>query len=397
MKTAYKDPPKGWEIKKISDLCENLDSKRIPVSRESREKGSIPYYGATGVVDHVSNYIFDEDLLLVGEDGADWSKFANTAYLIHGKSWVNNHAHVLRCTGIDQVFLKEYLNYQDLNSFIAGGTRGKLTQADLSRILVPVPPKNEQKKITEIFLSVDEEINKTHEIITQTEKVKKGLTRQIFTKGIGHTVFKKTEFGNIPIEWSELRLGELATITRGGSPRPIEDYITDASDGLNWLKIGDIEPGAKYITRTTQKIKHAGLSKTTLVRNGDFILSNSMSFGRPYIMKIDACIHDGWLAFKDIKADLIIVDYLYYLLSSEVLQDIFRSVAAGSGVKNLKKESVSNIFVALPPPEEQQKITDIFSSIDEKISFNQKIKERLMMLKKGLMQDLLDGRVRTKV
>src|SRR3989344_197287 len=184
-------------------------------------------------------------------------------------------------------------------------------------------------------------------------------------------------------------------ITRGGSPRPIESFITSDDNGLNWLKIGDIELGAKYIQHTSQKIKKSGLSKTTIVHVGDFILSNSMSFGRPYILKIDACIHDGWLAFKDIKTNLISSDFLYYLLSSKGLQDNFLAIAAGSGVKNLKKESVSNVTVALPSINEQKKISEILSAVGEKISINQKQKEKLTLLKKGLMQDLLSGRKRT--
>src|SRR3989338_8884172 len=125
--------PKGWRAATVEDVCENLDNLRKPVTKSDREAGDIPYYGATGIVDYVKDYIFDEPLLLIGEDGADWSKFANTAYTVDGRSWVNNHAHVLRCTKADRVFLKEYLNYEDLNSFITGGTRGKLTKGVLSK------------------------------------------------------------------------------------------------------------------------------------------------------------------------------------------------------------------------------------------------------------------------
>lgn len=386
--------PNGWHLATIEDVCENLDNKRKPITKSDRASGTTPYYGATGIVDWVSGYIFDEDLLLVGEDGADWSKFANTAYSISGKSWVNNHAHVLRCKKIDRTYLQEYLNYQDLNTFITGGTRGKLTKGVLSKIPITVPTLIEQKKIAEILNAVDARIQKTGEVITATEKLKGGLMRELLTRGIGHAKFKKTAIGEIPTEWLVTKLGEVATITRGGSPRPIESFITSDENGLNWLKIGDIKPGAKYIEHTSQKIKRDGLSKTTQVHEGDFILSNSMSFGRPYIMKIEACIHDGWLAFKDIKTELISSDFLYYLLSSKSLQDNFWAIAAGSGVKNLKKESVSNVVVALPSIKEQQRITEVLSAVDEKISISQKLKEKLTLLKKGLMQDLLTGKKR---
>lgn len=102
-KQIQKNIPKGWEPKTINDICENLDNLRKPVTKSERDPGSIPYYGATGIVDYVKDFIFNEKLLLVGEDGADWSKFADSSYIIEGKSWVNNHAHVLRCK--KQIFI----------------------------------------------------------------------------------------------------------------------------------------------------------------------------------------------------------------------------------------------------------------------------------------------------
>src|SRR3989344_7574588 len=105
-------------------------------------------------------------------------------------------------------------------------------------------------------------------------------------------------------EWKTIKPKDLADITRGGSPRPIEEYIT-SGEGYNWLRIGDVPKDGKFITEVSAKIKPEGLSKTTLVHDGDFILSNSMSFGRPYIMKIDTCIHDGWLALRNLQKDKI--------------------------------------------------------------------------------------------
>lgn len=371
--TTKSNIPEGWKTATIEEVCENLDNLRKPVTRSDREKGDIPYYGATGVVDYVQEYIYNEPLLLLGEDGADWSKFANTAYLVDGPSWVNNHAHVLRCIKINRYFLKEYLNYNDLNQFITGGTRGKLTKGILSKITVALPPENEQNKIAGILSSVDAEVCQIEKLISTTEKLKSGLMQRFFSQG------------------TPIKLGEVANIVRGGSPRPIENFITNKDDGLNWLRIGDIEIGSKYITHTSQKIDKSGLNKTTLVKPGDFILSNSMSFGRPYIMKVEACIHDGWLAFKEIKSNLANAEFLYYLLSSPTLQNKFKSVAAGSGVKNLKKESVAGIEANLPSISEQQRIADILSSADQKVYINKQIKEKLTQLKRGLMQDLLSG------
>ena len=104
--------------------------------------------------------------------------------------------------------------------------------------------------------------------------------------------------------WDEVLLGELSEILRGGSPRPIENYLTQNANGLNWLKIGDVDKEAKYVTRTEGRVRQEALNKTRVVKPGDLILSNSMSFGRPYILEIETCIHDGWIAITDISTQI---------------------------------------------------------------------------------------------
>ncbi len=189
--------------------------------------------------------------------------------------------------------------------------------------------------------------------------------------------------------WQLRKLDSMFTVRRGGSPRPIEQYITDREDGLNWLKIGDIDVGAKYITHTSSKILKEGLARTTLVKKGDFILSNSMSFGRPYIMDIDSCIHDGWLTFQEIKTNILDRDFLYYLLSQSKTQAIFTSISAGSGVQNLKKETVSEVELLIPPLLEQKRIVSVLETWDQLIEkFTRKIKiknETKRVLMRGLM------------
>lgn len=195
-------------------------------------------------------------------------------------------------------------------------------------------------------------------------------------------------------DWKFQRLGSLMSIKRGGSPRPIEQYLTEDKDGLNWLKIGDIPKEAKYITKTSKKIRREGLNKTTLVKKGDFILSNSMSFGRPYILAIDTCIHDGWLTFQNIKAELLVKEFLYFLLLHPKTQNIFMSISAGSGVRNLKKETVAEVQLLLPPISEQNRIVTILQTWDQAIEKLKKKIELKKNIKRGLMQQLLTGKRR---
>lgn len=166
----------------------------------------------------------------------------------------------------------------------------------------------------------------------------------------------------IPENWHWERLGNICTISRGGSPRPITDYLTTKSTGINWIKIGDAEQGGKYIYSTKEKIIPEGLHKTRYVKSGDFLLTNSMSFGRPYILKTDGCIHDGWLVIGDID-NVFNQDFLYYALSSSFMYNSFREVAAGSTVKNLKSDTVRSVLFPVPPLKEQERISQYLENL----------------------------------
>ena len=166
-------------------------------------------------------------------------------------------------------------------------------------------------------------------------------------------------------------MGDLVIIERGGSPRPIENYITDAYNGLNWIKIGDAPTNGRYINKTAEKIKPEGLSKTRQVYPNDLILSNSMSFGKPYIMGINGCIHDGWLLIRDTqkKFDL---KFLCHMLGTEQMLNQYRMFAAGSTVNNLNKELVGKTIVSIPSTEEQRLIGEHLDNLDTLITLHQR-------------------------
>lgn len=206
---------------------------------------------------------------------------------------------------------------------------------------------------------------------------------------------KYSEFGQIPVKWDVIKLGDCCQIYRGGSPRPIQDYLTTSDTGINWIKIGDVKVGEKYITSTEEKIISEGVSMSREVKQGDFILSNSMSFGRPYILKINGCIHDGWLVIQNYQK-LYEAEYLYYLLSSEFVFKQYKKLAAGSGVQNLNKEIVTEVVLPCPDKKEQEKIAAILSSIDELINSLQKEIAKKKNIKYGVLQKLVSGDERIK-
>ena len=171
--------------------------------------------------------------------------------------------------------------------------------------------------------------------------------------------------------WEQRKFSELVQIERGGSPRPIDDFITDAPNGLNWVKIGDAPTQGNYITKTAEKIRPEGLSKTREVHPGDLILSNSMSFGKPYIMGIDGCIHDGWLLIRNTYG-VFDLTFLCHLLGTPQMLSQYRSLAAGSTVNNLNKELVGNTYVTIPSITEQRVLGAYSEQLDNLITLHQR-------------------------
>lgn len=201
--------------------------------------------------------------------------------------------------------------------------------------------------------------------------------------------YKDTEIGVIPIEWDVVKLNSVLTIKRGASPRPINEFITENEDGINWIKIGDIKEGSKYIIQTKQKITQDGAKKSREIKPKDFVLSNSMSFGRPYISKIYGCIHDGWLLLRNTDENILSNNFLYEVFSGDFSKKQFKKFAAGSTVNNLKSETVSELKIPLPPLKEQERIADILSTADAKIDAITSQIKKTETLKKGLLQKLL--------
>ncbi len=183
----------------------------------------------------------------------------------------------------------------------------------------------------------------------------------------------------IPKHWKIKSMGEVFMIERGGSPRPIEDFITNDDNGINWIKIGDTKGVVKYIHHTKEKIKPEGAIRSRMVFEDDFLLSNSMSFGKPFIMKTKGCIHDGWLVIR--KNTLIDNNYLYYILSSSLVYQQFTNLAKGSTVKNLNIEAVKQVVIQFPPLAEQ---LSIVSKIEELLSDLENGKQQLLTAQQQL-------------
>ena len=167
---------------------------------------------------------------------------------------------------------------------------------------------------------------------------------------------------DIPDSWEWVRLGHVCEIARGGSPRPIKAFLTEDPNGINWIKIGDTDKGEKYINSTKERIIPEGVSKSRMVHAGDFLLTNSMSFGRPYILNVDGCIHDGWLVLSGYNCAYD-QDFLFHMLASRFAYFQFCDVVSGAVVKNLNSDKVAAALFPLPPLSEQKRIVEAIESV----------------------------------
>ena len=248
-------------------------------------------------------------------------------------------------------YAESYNRLEQLDKEFPDKLKKSILQYAMQGKLVEQDPNDES---VEVLL---EKIRAEKQTLFEEGKIKKkDLDISIVSQGDDNSYYEEVPY-EIPESWEWVRFSTLVEIVRGGSPRPIKDYLTSEVDGINWIKIGDTEKGEKYINNVKEKIKKSGLNKTRFVKKGTFLLTNSMSFGRPYILNVDGAIHDGWLAISNYENSLN-KDYLFYILSSNVVYSQFLSLISGAVVKNLNSDKVASILIPLPPLSEQTRIVD---------------------------------------
>lgn len=296
---------------------------------------------------------------------------------------------VLKPVNVNRRFLYILLQTKEFDDKANQSSGSKMPRADwnlISRSAFYIPNfSEEQSKIGAAFANLDWLIFSCKEQLAKLQAFKKSMLEKMFPRP-GEKV-PEVRFRGFMGDWEKRRFGELVDIERGGSPRPIDEYITDDYDGLNWVKIGDAPAQGRYIMHTEEKIKASGLSKTRQVFPGDLILSNSMSFGKPYIMGISGCIHDGWLLIRNSR-NLFNLKFLCQMLGTEHMLSQYKSLAAGSTVNNLNKELVSNVIVNVPPLEEQVRIGAFLENIDDIISCCQRKLEKLQSMKQAMLSEM---------
>ena len=379
----------GWASKPLGEICDILDNQRKPITKRDRTAGEYPYYGATGVVDYVNDFIFDEPLVLVGEDGAKWESGENTAFTIEGKCWVNNHAHVLRPhrnTVVDN-WLVHYLNHSDLTEFVGGLTVPKLNQGSLREIPIPVPPLAEQQRIVGVL---DEAFAG---LATAQAHAAQNLqnARALFESHL-QSVFTHRGSG-----WVEKTIEEVCIIGDGNhsSNYPRKEELVES--GVPFIRATNMVDGriSADDMRFLTPEKHAQLKKGHL-KTGDILLTNRGEIGKTSIVdeEYDNANLNSQIAWLRCREEMN-NRFLFHALNSPEIQAHFETAKNGAALQQFTIRQLKELKVLHPPKSDQKAVVtqlDALATETQKLArlYEQKL-AALAELKKSLLHQAFSG------
>lgn len=379
--------PEDWKEFRFKDTGIEVSKGQV-ITRADVRIGEIPVVaGGMEPAYYCDKYNRDGFTVTISASGAN----AGYVNLYKGKIFASDCSTISEAPNYDVRYIYYLLlnKQNEIYDAQTGGAQPHIHPKDIYKLpIVYTSNISEQQAIASVISDFDEHIDNLTELIEKKKAIRDAALEDL--------VSGRTRLDGFDGEWVEKNIDDFVKIKRGASPRPIESHLTYASNGINWIKIGDAPRYGKYIETTAEKITQKGAEHSVLVYPGDFILSNSMSFGRPYILRIKGCIHDGWLRLYDFQENSN-RDFLFYLLSSHNIQSQYNEAAAGSGVQNLNKEVVKGVKVVLPSLPEQEAIAEVLTAMDDEIESLEVEKEKMLQIKEGAMDDLLTGRVRLKV
>jgi type I restriction enzyme S subunit len=375
--------------KTLSEVCTNLDNMRVPITKKDRVEGSYPYYGASGIVDYVDDYIFDEDLLLVSEDGANLlARTYPIAFSASGKYWVNNHAHALKFeSSISQQFIEYYLNSISLADFISGMAQPKLNQRALNSIPVPFPPLETQKqivaKLDQAFADIEKaKVNAEKNLINATELFENHLER----------VFRTSNES-----WRSTVLGELCEkMEYGTSSKSLAEGNTPV------LRMGNLQNGKLDWNNLKYSDVDDEIEKYDL-KTGDVLFNRTNSaehVGKAAIYDgKQPAIFAGYLIRIHRKKDLLDSTFLNYYLNSKFARDYGKTVMSQSvNQANINGTKLKQYPISVPSLSEQQVLSRRMSSLESEIIKLKNIYMNKLLaleeLKQSILQQAFNGELR---
>ena len=364
----------------IEECCDILDSRRIPITASERRNGRYPYYGANGIQDYVADYIFDDELVLLAEDGGNFgSKTRPIAYRVSGKCWVNNHAHVLKpMANVDVDYLCYSLMFYDTEELVNGATRQKLTQAAMRKMLIPQRPITEQKKIVS-------ELSKIQSIISVRQQQLQKLDELVKARFVEMFGDPKINPNNYPV----CQLSNFIVFLTSGS-RGWAQYCAD--DGTEWfITIKNV----KYCHIETDNMQPINApdnaeAKRTRVQEGDLLISITADLGRTGVVTKEIAEHGAYinqhLTCIRLKQDVLNPLYVAYFMESPAGKEQFESKNQSAVKAGLNFNSINSLRLMVPPLDDQNAFVDFIKQTDKSKVAVQKALDEAQLLFDSLMQ-----------
>ena len=357
----------------IEECCVILDSRRIPITASERRSGPYPYYGANGIQDYVAEYIFDDELVLLAEDGGNFgSKTRPIAYRVSGKCWVNNHAHVLKpMANVDVDYLCYSLMFYDTEELVNGATRQKLTQAAMRKMLIPQRPITEQKKIVSELSKIQSIISARQQQIQKLDDLVKARFIELF----GDPVYNSKR---LPIQ----RLCKLGSLDRGRSQHRPRNDPKLLNGPYPLIQTGEVASAGLYITKYKNTYSELGLRQSKMWSAGTLCITIAANIAQTAILTFDACFPDSVVGF--LPNDSINAIYMHYWFG--FFQKNLEKQAPQVAQKNINLKILSELNVIVPTQEKQEQFAAFVEQTDKSKVAIQKALDEAQLLFGGLMQ-----------
>ena len=383
---------------KSTDYIENSNTMNFRMS-QIRPDGTVdlknnPRYLPDSFANTYKNFLLKNgDVVIAMTDLANETKILGVPTIVEtaGKNLLMNQRVGKLCKIDDEIVFLPYLRYAlttpQVNKYYKslgrGGLQINISKSDILNVRISLPTLIEQKRIA---LKLDE-------IFENIKKAKENAERNLVNAWELFEALLNEYFGHPRKGWKEMKLNDACIVERGSSPRPIKKYQTTSKDGVNWIKIGDTKGVEKYIYSTREKITKEGAEHSRFVKEGDFILTNSMSFGNPYIMKTEGYIHDGWFVLR--LKEFIDTEFFWFLLVSPFVRNQFNQLASGAIVKNISGDLVKKAVLFIPPLAEQRAIVGRLEELSSETGRLEQIYKNkltdLEELKKSVLQKAFAG------
>ena len=399
---GYKDSavgviPQEWEVKRLGLVCNFLDNQRVPIKDVDREgmRGLYPYYGASGIIDYVNDYIFDDELILLGEDGANIiNRSTPLAFMVEGKIWVNNHAHVLKpIEPHNRFFICSYLESISYDKYNTGTAQPKLNREVCEKILIPVPPIEEQRKIAEILGVWDEAIEKQSRLIEKLELRKRALMQRLLTG--------RTRLPGFTTPWQKVKLSEIGKISSAG----VDKKVNEGEVPVRLLNFADVfyrdfiynDELTHWVTAKPIKVEQCSVQKGDIFFTPSSEMPTDIAISAVAMEDMTGVVYSYHIVRlrPHIEMDL---HYRAYAFKTDEFYKQAERICDGSGQRYvISQDGFRNMSIHLPSLPEQKAIAEVLTTADKEIATHRKKLYALRLQKRGLMQQLLTGKTRVKI